>query len=134
MSKSKTIKTVKVFVYGTLKMSGHFARQFDKYRLHSEPAKVKGQIWDLGSYPGMTPHEVFHVSGQLHTYSDPVLVMDKMDMIEGVYNNTAKDLFYRERVLVTSLDGKREDEAWAYFFNGNVYNRTEITTGIWIND
>ena len=46
--------TVKVFVYGTLKQGGYFAKRFDKFRLSNKLGKTKGTMFNVfNSYPGL---------------------------------------------------------------------------------
>lgn len=119
------------FVYGTLKVGGYFAEQFDKFRVSSVKAEVEGyDLYSLGSFPGIKPGQG-KVIGELHEYKDPERVTRSMDSIEG-YQPEIKDGMYLRRRVVTKTESGENKEANIYVFNLKVPERAKkLTSGIW---
>jgi len=125
------MKTDFFFVYGTLKIGGCYADRFDKFRVSSEKAILNNMnLYKIGGFPGMTPGNGT-VIGELHEYTEPGIVMQQMDYIEG-YAETQYDLFIRKRKVVIIKSGK-EVEAIVYIFNREITGVKLIKNGIWIN-
>jgi gamma-glutamylcyclotransferase (GGCT)/AIG2-like uncharacterized protein YtfP len=114
------MSNVKIFVYGTLKEGGHFAKSFDEVREKSKPATIQGQLFDVASwFPGVkltgSPEDI--VYGELHEYKNGDEVLSRMNRIEGFNpDNPEKSLFIRKTVTVTTEDGEKE-RAEVYEFN-----------------
>jgi gamma-glutamylcyclotransferase (GGCT)/AIG2-like uncharacterized protein YtfP len=125
-------KTDHFFVYGTLKEGGHFAPEFDPFRVRSQVATIKGfNLFNLGWFPGIVEGDG-KVVGEIHEYENLDFVQRRMDGIEG-YREGAEDssLFIRRKVTVVTEDGK-EVEANAYLFNKGVPSNAEkIEDGVW---
>ncbi len=127
----KADKTDLFFVYGTLKLGGRFAKQFDGLRVSSVKAEVEGyDLFDLGSYPGIKPG-LGKVIGELHEYQDPEKVTKIMDSIEGYHPELRDGMYLRRRVSVKTETGKTV-EANIYVYNFKVTSQAEkIKSGIW---
>jgi gamma-glutamylcyclotransferase (GGCT)/AIG2-like uncharacterized protein YtfP len=123
---------VKIFVYGTLKVGGHFADAFNDRRMECAEATLKDaalyQVCNM--YPGIVEEKGAVVHGELHTFCDAEKVLDHMDRIEGYKEYHADNLFDRQKVVVETEDGK-EEEAFAYFFAHHDKNCKRIESGIW---
>ena len=125
----------KVFVYGTLKMGGRFAviyqDLFDPNRVEVKQAKIKGGLFDLGSYPGVKLDEEGEVHGELHIFENPEKILPVLDSIEG-YNehNPEGGLYNRVEVEVEVEDGEPET-ALVYVFNGTPRPEDKIEAGVW---
>lgn len=120
------------FVYGTLKEGGHFAEQFDAFRLNAKAAEVTGfDLYNLGWFPGVKPG-AGKVLGELHEYCEKNLVREMMDRIEGYSEkNPERSLFRRQRVEVKTEDGQHV-EANMYVFNRELSaTAKKIEDGIW---
>ena len=97
-----------LFAYGTL------MRGYVRHRLLGPRAervgdgRVRGQLLDLGAYPGLVTG-AGAVRGEVYRLPDPQ-VLPAIDREEG-YN------FERRRTLVT-LDGGRRARVWAYWYRG----------------
>lgn len=129
----------KFFVYGTLKIGGRFAASFDKVRVSSEVAKLKGfDLYGIGSgktasFPGIVKGKGT-VVGEIHEYPKDHLeeVTHYMDMIEGYSEkNEDKSLYLRRKAQVELEDGSTED-AYVYIFNQKIPDSYPlIEDGIW---
>ena len=133
------MKTDFFFVYGTLKEGGVFSKRFDKLRVNSEKATINNMtLYKIGWFPGIIPGNDT-VIGELHEYKEPDIVMQNMDRIEGYINhveqNSAQNLFIRERKIVITKSGKKV-KSIVYIFNyeTNGMNHIKpIKSGIWVN-
>ena len=125
-------KTDHFFVYGTLKEGGHFAPEFDPFRVRSKVATIKGyDLFNLGWFPGIVPGDG-EVVGEVHEYENLDFVGRRFDGIEG-YSEAREDssLYLRRRVTVVTEDGE-EVEANVYLFNKSVPADAEkIEDGVW---
>ena len=126
--------TEKVFVYGTLKVGGHFADDFDEFRVKSTPAALKGHaLFNLGWFPTVVSSitKGSEVHGELHEYKHPDVVMRAFDRIEGYTGKSDTDLYDRKRVEVTTEDGEVH-EAYIYVFAQKLPSDAQkIENGTW---
>lgn len=108
-------ETVKVFVYGTLKVGGYYANTFNQHRVSAQKATVNGFIYDGMPYPRLrlseNPFDVVH--GELHEYKNVQHTLARMDMIEGYRKGRNSNLYERKLVEVHLEDGTIE-EAYIY--------------------
>lgn len=104
------MKIVKVFVYGTLKVGGRFAKEFNEFRTHSVKATLRGTMYSIfNKYPAVALDGSDNVvQGELHTYSNKSYVLNGLDRIEGYNNDPESDLYNRVEVIVETEQGKRE--------------------------
>jgi len=127
------MKTECFFVYGTLKIGGRFAYDFDKYRITSQTATLKGyDLFNLGWFPGIIPGKG-EVIGEVHEYKHADHVKNHMDAIEG-YSSRNKDnsLYVRKETVVLTEDGK-EIKANIYVFNQNIPDDAKkFEGGVWL--
>jgi len=123
----------KFFVYGTLKIGGGFAKQFDSVRKSSTKAVLKGfDLYGIGAsgsagFPGIVPGDG-EVHGEVHEFSKDKLVMvtRNMDYIEGEGN-----LYFREEHNITYADGT-EELVNVYVFGPKMHpDYPKIESGIW---
>jgi gamma-glutamylcyclotransferase (GGCT)/AIG2-like uncharacterized protein YtfP len=125
-------KTDFFFVYGTLKVGGHFAKDFDPFRIHSNKANLLGHdLYNLGWFPGIVPGPG-KVIGELHEYKNPDIVQRAMDRIEGYTGDPANSLFVRKLVTVTVNETGEKVTCNAYVFNRDPSgNAKKIDNGVW---
>ena len=127
--------TIKIFVYGTLKIGGLFSDEFNKFRLDVKPAILNEYLmFDFGKFPGIVHSKgsISKVYGELHTYSEPKNVLELMDYIEGYYpDNKGASLFLRKPVKV--LSEAEKVKAYTYVFASFSATRSFklIKDGIW---
>ena len=120
------------FVYGTLKVGGFYANNFDRLRKSSVKAKIKGTMFNVHNhYPAVVPSEVDEVQGELHYYDSEDEVTQAMDRIEGYSKgHGSKNLYVRKRVDVELEDGSTI-QASTYFFNRDTEKLTKVADGVW---
>lgn len=99
-----------VFVYGTLMkgMSRHSEME-DGGRFYCK-GNVKGELYDMGNYPGMIPGEGI-VFGEVYKASDMFQMIQRLDWIEGAGGNNS--LFTRTIQEVETDEGI----IWAYVYH-----------------
>jgi len=122
---------VKIFVYGTLKVGGHFAAAFDERRMECVEATLENAaLYKVcNMYPGIVEEEGAVVRGELHTLRDAEAVIQRMDQIEGYREGGKHNLFNRHKVTVQTENG--EEEAFAYFYANHDETCKRIEDGVW---
>jgi gamma-glutamylcyclotransferase (GGCT)/AIG2-like uncharacterized protein YtfP len=114
-----------VFVYGTLRRGGAHAMsiRFPNSKFIAD-AKVSGNLYDLGAYPGLQHNESSSlVIGEVYEVDDEIL--NKLDDFEASSN------YWRKQVEVSL--GTQRRIGWTYEPNPEFYSlRRLITSGDWI--
>jgi gamma-glutamylcyclotransferase (GGCT)/AIG2-like uncharacterized protein YtfP len=128
----------KFFVYGTLKMGGYFAEQFNSRREYSKVAILhKYDLFAVGKiptqFPGIVPGEG-SVIGELHEFpqNQVISVTMEMDMIEGYSGRDEYNSLYLRKIAVIELEDGSFTGANIYEFNGPIEKQyKKIESGIW---
>lgn len=127
--------TINIFVYGTLKVGGHFASNFDKFRVSIKKATITGTMVNVhGSFPAVLLNDENTVHGELHTYINPKEVIRQMDKIEG-YREKNQQNFYDRIVTTVITEDQKEIKAIGYVAGSILkrYNDLEvIKSGFWV--
>jgi len=122
----------KFFVYGTLKVGGHFAERFDGLRKSCVAATLPNMdLFNLGWFPTIKPGKG-EVVGEVHEYNNEDEVLSTFDMIEG-YNPSrpTAGLYVRSEHDVV-LDTGETIRAIAYTFRNEVPgDAKKIEDGVW---
>jgi len=101
------------FVYGTLKVDGHFAWRLEPFRVSSIKGTIKASL-HRGVYP-MIIDGNDDVHGEIHVYeSEENEALKTLDQIEGYREGSEHNLYERRLVKAIGEDGK-EYEAYAYY-------------------
>lgn len=89
--------------------------------------RVRGQLYDLGSFPGAVPGPGI-VHGELFRLrtSSVWTVLDRYEGYDA--EDEASSLFIRRRV---SLDGPQGQTAWIYWYNREPEGAPRISSGNW---
>ena len=120
-----------LFVYGTLRGAHEPNHRLARQRFVGE-ATVRGRLFDLGSYPGMTiGEETGLVTGELYeivTGWDEEIA--RLDQYEGCSASDPEPHEYR-RAVVTALRNGEAIEAWAYVLNRDATGLRVIESGDW---
>ena len=122
------------FVYGSLR-SGfrspayeYVSRYFD---LVGE-GKVKGVLYDLGTYPAAKPsNENKFIVGELYRIRNEnefAWAMGQLDDYEGVHVDFDETQLYRRDVTEVYIDNKITN-AWIYWYHGDVTGKPIIESG-----
>jgi len=123
---------VKIFVYGTLKVGGYYASNFDNVRIDVKRAMVPGKIYDGAGYPRLRlDDDEKLVYGELHTYEEGDDVLHLMDQIEGYQPKGNNNLYNRKKVKVLLENGESE-EAYVYEYASDLSGRAKVVeSGKW---
>jgi gamma-glutamylcyclotransferase (GGCT)/AIG2-like uncharacterized protein YtfP len=95
-------------------------------------AKVKGKLFDMGSYPAATPaNDESFITGELYHIINPgefSWAIGQLDDYEGISAEAGdQPLYYR---AITDVYMNSEIiPAWIYWFNGDVASRPLIASG-----
>ena len=130
----KNPEVYQLFVYGSLR-SGfrspayeYISRYFD---LVGE-GKVKGQLFDLGTYPAAKPtNENKFIIGELYRIRNEnefAWAMGQLDDYEGVHVDFDETQLYRRDVTEVHIDNKNTN-AWIYWYYGDVTDKPVIESG-----
>ena len=80
---------------------------------------IRGQLFDLGEYPGAVVGENFEtkVIGEIYELPEPRAVLDVLDVYEGfIPGELEASLFARIQASATLLDDRQLD-CWLYAYN-----------------
>ncbi len=123
-----------LFVYGSLRSGFHspvyeYISRFFKF---IGEAKVKGDLFDMGSYPAGIPTNADHfIVGELyqakneHEFS---WAIGQLDDYEGVAVEFDEVQLYRRQITEVYFNNT-VTHAWIYWYNGDVSGRPIIASG-----
>ena len=123
-----------LFVYGSLRSGFHspvyeYVSRF--FNLIGD-AKVKGKLYDMGSYPGGVPaNDDAFIIGELYRIRDESefsWAIGQLDDYEGVNVESDEVQLYRRELTDVFINGEMIP-AWIYWYNGEVNGRPVITSG-----
>jgi len=116
---------MKVFVYGTL-LKGMERASTLINSIYLGPAIIKGEIFDLGNYPGIKKGDNT-VIGELYEVDNKTIEL--LDYIEG-YNKHEKSssLYIREETEVYKFSDGQPCKGFTYFYNNQI-NGNKISHG-----
>lgn len=124
----------KIFVYGSLR-SGfkHPAYEYiSKYFKLVGDAKVKGKLYDMGSYPAAIPtEEEAFIIGELYELKNEnefTWAIAQIDDYEGVNPDDGEQPLYVRKTTKVFYDDQTIS-AWIYWFNGSVEHQPLIASG-----
>jgi len=121
-------------VYGSLRSGFHSSayEYISRFFNFIGGAKVKGKLFDMGSYPAAVPvSEDAFVTGELYVIkddSDFSWAIGQLDDYEGVNVESDEMQLYR-RELTDVFINNEITPAWIYWYGGNVSGRPEIVSG-----
>ena len=121
-----------IFVYGTLKVGGYFAEQFDDRRLSSAPATAKGTMYETtGNFPAAIFGGENTIIGELHFFEDINWILGELDYIEGSSPHGNKHDLYNRHIVKVTLEDGQIFMANTYEFNRPVKELKVRESGIW---
>ena len=123
-----------LFVYGSLR-SGFRSPAYEYISQYFDlvgDAKVRGLLFDLGTYPAAkpTPENKF-IIGELYRVrhqNEFTWAMGQLDDYEGVTVAYDEMQLYRRELTEVYCDDK-VTHAWIYWYNGNVNDKPVIESG-----
>jgi len=123
-----------LFVYGSLR-SGFRSPAYEYisnfFTLVGE-AKVRGKLYDLGSYPAAIPaRENTFITGELYRINNVnefAWAIGQLDDYEGVSKDADGVQLYRREITEVRL-GNQIMHAWIYWYNGDVQGKPLIASG-----
>jgi len=123
-----------LFVYGSLR-SGFRSSAYEyisSYFNFIDDAKVKGKLFDMGSYPAAIPtDDNSFITGELYCIRDEgefSWAIGQLDDYEGVNVESDEIQLYRRELTEVFIAGN-SIPAWIYWYNGNVNGKPAITSG-----
>lgn len=123
-----------LFVYGSLRSGFHSPvyEYISRFFNFIGEAKVKGKLFDMGSYPGGVPdNDDAFIIGELYKIqeeSEFSWAMGQLDDYEGVNVESDEIQLYR-RELTGVFINSEIIPAWIYWYNGDVSGRPVIASG-----
>jgi gamma-glutamylcyclotransferase (GGCT)/AIG2-like uncharacterized protein YtfP len=123
-----------LFVYGSLR-SGFRSPVYEyisRFFHFIGEAKVKGKLFDMGSYPGGVPaNDDSYIIGELYKVQDESefsWAIGQLDDYEGVNVESDEVQLYR-RELTDVFINNEIIPAWIYWYNGDVSEKPVIASG-----
>ena len=121
-----------LFVYGTL-MRGFRNHALLEGCTYVAPARTRGRLLDLGSYPGLLQDSESWVNGEWYRIPNARLdaTLARLDELEGYTGRPGApaNLYVRRRVELENFGGVRH--ASTYLWAGDVRAEQVITNGSW---
>ncbi|HMT75403.1 MAG TPA: gamma-glutamylcyclotransferase [Chitinophagaceae bacterium] len=123
-----------LFVYGSLRsgFQSHAYEYISRYFVLAGPAKVKGKLFDMGSYPAAVPTgDNIFITGELYHIMNPdefSWALGQLDDYEGVSAEAGSQPLYYRSITDAYINGEIKP-AWIYWYNGEVTGKPVITSG-----
>lgn len=130
----KNPEVYQLFVYGSLR-SGFRSAAYEYISRYFDlvgAGKVKGQLFDLGTYPAAKPtNQNKFIIGELYKIRNEkefTWAMGQLDDYEGVHVDFDETQLYRREVTEVYLENKVTN-AWIYWYHGDVSDKPIIESG-----
>lgn len=125
-----------LFVYGSLRSGFHHPayEYMSRYFTLVAEGKVKGKLYDMGNYPAAVPDagEETFIVGELYRINSPEefgWAMAQLDDYEGLHTENNEAPLYRREPVKVYLAANQTEQAWVYWFNGNVSGKPVVASG-----
>ena len=126
-----------LFVYGTLLSgAGHpMAARLGREGRLTGPARIKGRLFDLGSYPALveTGSDDGDIHGEVHELTSPAASLRWLDAYEGIVPGREGTCDYERVQRIVRLDSGDAITAWVYLYRSPVTGRRRIESGRWLS-
>jgi gamma-glutamylcyclotransferase (GGCT)/AIG2-like uncharacterized protein YtfP len=130
----KRSEVFQLFVYGSLR-SGFRSPAYEyisRYFILVGEAKVKGVLYDMGSYPAAVPvMDNKFIVGELYRIkheNEFAWAIGQLDDYEGVSVDFDEVQLYRKEITEV-YTGDQISHAWIYWYNGSVSGKLPISSG-----
>jgi gamma-glutamylcyclotransferase (GGCT)/AIG2-like uncharacterized protein YtfP len=123
-----------LFVYGSLRSGFHSPvyEYISRYFSFAGNARVRGKLFDMGSYPaGLPTNDNHFVVGELYRIkheNEFSWAIGQLDDYEGVSVEADEVQLYRREITEVYIDGQ-VTHAWIYWYNGDVSGKPLIPSG-----
>lgn len=123
-----------LFVYGTLRsgFKSHAYEYISRYFTLVSEAKVKGKLFDMGSYPaGVPSKDNAFITGELYVAKSKeefYWAISQLDDYEGVNVEPDEMQLYRRELTEIYLNNT-VTHAWIYWYNGDVSGKPFVPSG-----
>lgn len=130
----KSPEVYQVFAYGSLRSGFHSPayEYISRYFNFLGEGKVKGELFDLGTYPAARPTDQNKfIIGELYRIKNEnefPWAMGQLDDYEGVSVAFDEMLLYRREIAEVHIDNKITN-AWIYWYIGDVKDKPVIESG-----
>jgi len=124
----------RVFFYGTLRTGFNRTTRagVDAYLKFSGNGWISGKLFDLGLYPAAVPATDARVFGEVFEITDPPVVLEALDRIEGYLPAEPERSLYNRMQVPATLDDGRIEAVWVYFYNAPLGRAPRIHSGNYI--
>ncbi len=128
-------KQFNLFVYGSLRQGfNHAAYEYiTQYFAFTANGKAKGMLYDLGPYPAAVPSPGDHqIVGELYHIlreDEFEYAIAQLDDYEGVDASYDQPALYRRELTSVKLDDGTEQQAWIYWYNGDISGKPVVESG-----
>jgi gamma-glutamylcyclotransferase (GGCT)/AIG2-like uncharacterized protein YtfP len=120
-----------VFFYGTLMTPfNRIGRlRIDQHLVWVGRGSIAAALFDLGIYPAAVPASDGRVWGEVYEATQPFLVLQTLDELEGYRPGEPEASLYNRAVTPVTLEDGRSVHAWAYFYNAPLGRAERIESG-----
>lgn len=121
-----------IFVYGLLKRGFRLAKHpvLEAARQEIRAARVRGELYDLGEYPGLRRGEGW-VEGEVHRFSRIGEILKLMDEMEGYHPQAPEKGLYVREMVKANFDSGEACRAWTYYYRGFTDGARRLPGGRW---
>jgi gamma-glutamylcyclotransferase (GGCT)/AIG2-like uncharacterized protein YtfP len=122
-----------LFVYGTLRrgFANEPAALLHRSARFLGPAKVRGRLYLISTYPGLVPSEDGDrwVHGEAYRLDSPEIIIPKLDKYEGCGPADPHPHEFRRTTVPVLLDSNQWIEAIAYIYALPIQGKQQILSG-----
>lgn len=120
-----------VFFYGTLMtpFDRPGRRRIEQFLTYTGRGTIAGALFDLGIYPAAIPAAEGRVWGELYEMTQPDIVLESLDEIEGFRLEEPESSLYTRVATSVTLEDGRTVTAWTYFYNAPLGRAERIESG-----
>lgn len=120
-----------MFFYGTLMtpFDRPGRRRIEQFLTYTGRGTIAGALFDLGIYPAAIPAAEGRVWGELYEMTQPDIVLESLDEIEGFRLEEPESSLYTRVATSVTLEDGRTVTAWTYFYNAPLGRAERIESG-----
>lgn len=120
-----------MFFYGTLMtpFDRPGRRRIEQFLTYTGRGTIAGALFDLGIYPAAIPAAEGRVWGELYEMTQPDIVLESLDEIEGFRLEEPESSLYTRVATPVTLEDGRTVTAWTYFYNAPLGRAERIESG-----